>query len=76
MKVYVEDITDKKNREFEEKTNAKRYQLAIRGANLAVWEYDIANRRLIVPNDSMKSARETSSLTAQQPTRNGQGAKA
>jgi len=28
----------------------KRYELAIKGAHLAVWEYDIAAKRLIVPN--------------------------
>lgn len=49
LEVIAEDVTDKKAKEALDKENAERYQLAIKGAHLAVWEYDIENRKLIVP---------------------------
>ena len=46
---HYTDIDDLKKAEVEEQESQRRYELAVKGAHLAVWEYDIATKRLIVP---------------------------
>ena len=49
LEVFVEDVTALKLREQREAESAARYQLAVRGAHLSVWEYDIAAKRMVIP---------------------------
>lgn len=44
------DVTEQKNME-EMLDMQRRYTLAIRGTNVIVWEYDVPNRRLILPEN-------------------------
>jgi len=47
--IFINDITLDKARESAEQESLTRYSLAIKGAKLAVWEYDIASKTLFIP---------------------------
>ena len=49
LEVSTEDITEKKARDARDRADRRRYELAIKGAKLAVWEYDVPGRRMILP---------------------------
>ena len=51
MEMFIDDITEKKRKNDEEKANYMRYRLAVKGAKLNVWGYDIKNSRLILQKD-------------------------
>jgi PAS domain S-box-containing protein len=46
---HYTDVDDLKRAEADVQTGRQQYELAVKGAHLAVWEYDIASRRLSVP---------------------------
>ncbi|MGI5978996.1 MAG: ATP-binding protein [Oscillospiraceae bacterium] len=50
------DVTAQKETETELRESRQRYQLAVRGANLTVWEYDIQNRCISCPDDGFNRA--------------------
>jgi PAS domain S-box-containing protein len=47
---HYSDVNDLKEAEDEAQRSRRRYELAVRGAHLAVWEYDIPARRMILPD--------------------------
>ena len=47
---FLDDITAEKEGQREERANKNRYELAVRGARLAVWEYDIKTKRMVLPD--------------------------
>jgi len=46
---HYTDVNELKKAEAEAQSSKRRYELSIKGAHLAVWEYDIPNKRLIFP---------------------------
>ena len=50
------DVTAQKETEAELRESRQRYQLAVRGASLTVWEYDIHTRRSTCPDDGFNLA--------------------
>jgi signal transduction histidine kinase/ActR/RegA family two-component response regulator len=51
---YIDDITESENMQRKLEHAQHRYELAVEGAELGVWEYDIAEHRIISPNHSFK----------------------
>ncbi|MGI5973601.1 MAG: ATP-binding protein [Oscillospiraceae bacterium] len=49
------DITGQKEAEQKLRENEERYRIAIEGAGITVWEYDIQNHRVILPQDSPRA---------------------
>ena len=47
------DVTDRENQRRELLESRTRYELAVNGAQLAVWEYDIATKRMYLPEANM-----------------------
>jgi len=46
---HYTDVDDLKSAEDELQTDQKRIELAVKGAHLAVWEYDIATKQMVIP---------------------------
>ena len=45
--LYVEDVTQRRQLRNRIDTDERRYKLAVEGANLAVWEYDVREHRIV-----------------------------
>ena len=63
--LHYSDVDDLKRAEDSMADSRRRYELAIKGANLAVWEYDIAAHRLVIPDGTSSAfARERYGFTS------------
>jgi len=60
---YIEDITDSKNMQIQLENTRERYELAIEGAELGVWEYDIPAHTIFSPSRSFEKFGITSAIT-------------
>jgi PAS domain-containing protein len=49
---YVDDITESRKLQKELENSQKMYRLAVEGAQLGVWEYDIRCRRIVLPESA------------------------